>query len=420
MISRLAELDRRHLWHPFTPMRAWCAPEHEPLILQRGQGVWLYDAHDHRYFDGNSSIWTNLHGHSHPALVKAIQSQAATLAHVSALGSANEPSIRLAQALVDLWPVDSLTRVFFSDDGSTAIECALKMAIQYWQMHGTPQRDTFLTFDHAYHGDTLGAAPLGGISRFHERFQRFGLPCHRIADESQLAHVDPTALAGVVIEPVIQGAAGMKLWPHGMMARLRAWCDAHGVFLIADEVMTGFGRTGTMFACHHDGVVPDFLALAKGLTGGTMPLAATLTTERVFTAFLNRDDDPEDRTFYYGHSYSGHAIGCAAALANLAIFKQEKTLAALAPKIIHLAAGLAALQERHPVQISATRQAGFIAALDVTHPTSGAAVCLAARRHGLLTRPIRDTIVLMPPLCATPTELDFALHALSSALTELA
>jgi adenosylmethionine---8-amino-7-oxononanoate aminotransferase len=421
--------DKAHLWHPFTQMQDWCAPEHEPLIITDGKGSVLRDIHGREYLDGNSTIWTNIHGHGHPRLLAAVTEQMQRIAHVSALGFTNEPAIRLARALVELWPANTLTRVFFTDDGSTAIECAMKMAVQYRQQTGEPERSGFLAFDQAYHGDTLGAASLGGVPVFHDRFRRTGLPV-QFADGMAVLHDMPRAqsdaLTAVVIEPLIQGAAGMKTWPAGMLRELREWCDARGVFLIADEVMTGFGRTGRMFACEQEGVVPDFLCLAKGLTGGVMPLAATLTTERVFAAFLGRYEDL--KTFFYGHSYTGHPAGCAVALENLAIFQHEGTLELLQPKIALMRELLAALSAAHPQHIAAVRQCGFIAGVDVARAPgapwpwqmqTGARICLAARRHGLLTRPVRDTLVLMPPLCFTEEELRQAVAALSAAVTEV-
>lgn len=425
--ENLIKADQSHVWHPFTQMRDWCTPEYAPLVLTRGQGSWLYDTEGRRYLDGNSSIWTNIHGHSHPHLVEAIQQQAARMAHSSFLGFTNEPAIRLADKLVGLFPPQTLTRVFFSDNGSTAIEAALKMAVQFHQLTGHPGKCRFAAFDHAYHGDTAGAASLGGISTFNDRFTPLHFPAIRVADLVQLEQLDEkviSTLAAVVIEPLIQGAAGMRTWPTGMLRDLRAWCDRHDVFLILDEVMTGFGRTGHMFACEQEGVVPDFLALAKGLTGGTMPLAVTLTTARVYEAFLG--DYAEMKTFFYGHSYCGNPLGCAAALASLEVFSQENTLASLQPKIRLMGELLHDLAAQPCV--ATVRQCGFIAGIDVTRPDgstfpwqeqTGAKVCLAARQHGLLTRPIRDTLVLMPPLCFSESELRQSVESLCRSIDEI-
>ena len=414
-----AELDKAHLWHPFTPMTEWCAESHEPLFIERGEGVYLWDVEGNRYLDGNSTIWTNLHGHRHPTIDAALRGQLERIAHVSALGFANEPAAHLAAALVGQFPPESLTRVFLSDDGSTAIECACKMAQQYFQLTGQAGRNRFISFDGAYHGDTAGAASLGGIDAFHQRFRRDGFDVEIVPDLAGLDGLAHEDFAAVIIEPLIQGAAGMRTWPKGMLRELRIWCDAHGVLLILDEVMTGFGRTGTMFACQQEDVIPDFLCLAKGLTGGYLPLAATLTTERVFDAFLG----DVSRAFYYGHSYCANPLGCAAALGSLQVFEEERVIESLPEKIEALRESL----DRHfPAtdrRISGVRQVGLIAGIDLVNPESsqrlGSEVCFAARQYGLLTRPVRDTLVFMPPLAITPHEIETGVKALSRALTDV-
>ena len=285
---------------------------------------------------------------------------------------------------------------------------------------------TFLAFTNAYHGDTMGASSLGGINAFHGRFSAFHFPSVHVASMAELTArttpgaadgIDPSQLAAVVIEPLMQGAAGMRLWPAGMLAELRAWCDRHGVFLIADEVMTGFGRTGRMFACEHEGVVPDFVACAKGLSGGYLPLAATFTTEAVYEAFLGGYE--ELKSFFYGHSFTGNQLGCAAALASLAIFREERVLETLAPKIEAMTHALASLKG-HP-HVGDIRQCGFMAGIDVVQADgaaydwklqTGSRVCLAAREHGLLTRPVRDTLVLMPPYCISEAQLAHSVEAI--------
>lgn len=423
--AELQLLDQTHLWHPFTPMAEWCAPGYQPLVLERGEGVWLYDTEGRRYFDGNSSIWTNLHGHCHPVLTAAIREQLDRVAHVSFLGATHEPAVRLAAELVRLFPSGTLTRVFFSDDGSTAVECALRQAWQYWEWMGQPHRRTVAAFAQAYHGDTLGAASLGGIPAFSGTAARLGLPVLRLHDIDELEALpaaDTEVLSAIIIEPLIQGAAGLRLWPTGMLRTLRDWCDRHEVLLIFDEVMTGFGRTGKMFAGEHEAVTPDFLCLAKGLTGGYSPLAATLTTARIFEAFLGAPE--ERRTFFYGHSYSGHPLGCAAALASLSIFRDEDVLGRLGPRIAGLSRGLDQLRQKHSRHVRAVRQCGFVAGFEVGSeirtsealPRWGTAVCTAARSFGLLTRPIGNTVVLMPPLCTSDVELESALSALDQAL----
>lgn len=426
-VEDLPQRDKACLWHPFTQMRDWCAPGHEPLVIAAGRGSTLMDDRGREYLDGNSSIWTNIHGHSHPRIADAIARQAAKLSHSSFLGFTNEPAIRLAERLVGLFPPGALHRVFYTDNGSTAIEVALKMAVQFHQLTGNPERCRFAAFDQAYHGDTAGAASLGGIAAFHDRFAPLTFPVVHVCDLAALQALDPrviSTLAAVIIEPLVQGAAGMRLWPTGLLRDLRAWCDQNGVFLILDEVMTGFGRTGKMFACEHEGVVPDFIALAKGLTGGTMPLAATLTTERVFHAFLG--DYAEMKTLFYGHSYCGNPLGCAAALASLEIFDEERTLERLQPKIQTLTELLRDLVGAP--HVGDVRQCGFIAGIDVVqangspHPwqeQTGARICAAARAHGLLTRPVGDTLVLMPPLCFTDDELGRAVTALCLAISKV-
>ena len=391
----ITRADKSHVWHPFTDMAGWCAGGHQPLVIERGEGVYLFDREGRRYLDGNASIWTNIHGHNHPHINAAITCQLEKIAHCSFLGTTNVPAALLAEQLVGLFPPDTLTKVFFSDDGSTAMECAMKMALQFWQLSGHPERCEFAAFDRAYHGDTFGATALGGIATFHSRFEKLGLKVHRLASADDLEELDASKLACIAVEPLIQGAAGMRTWPSGMLAALRAWCDQEDVLLILDEVMTGFGRTGRMFACEHEGVVPDFLALAKGLTGGYLPLAATLTTQRVFAAF---DGNP----FYYGHSYSGNPLGCAAALANLEVFEIEQTLERLPAKIERLEGELAQL-----VGVGEVRQCGLIAGVDLLggDGSLGAQVCQRARSIGLLTRPVLDTVVLMPPLAISEDQI---------------
>lgn len=417
---RWIEGDQTHCWHPFTRQAEWCARGNELLVLVRGEGVWLWDSEGRRYLDGNSSIWTNIHGHAHPAINSAISKQLGKVAHTSFLGFTHPLAAALAGRLCGFFPEGSLERVFFSDDGSTAIECALKMAVQYRQQSGEPARNGFIAFANGYHGDTLGAASMGGVGRFFERFKGLGFPVQHVRSLAELRDWPTDSIAGVVIEPLIQGVNEMRPWPAGMLAELRQWCDDAGVHLILDEVMTGFGRTGTMFACTQEEVIPDFLCLAKGLTGGYLPLAATLTTGKIYDAFLGS----ADQAFYYGHSYTANPLGCAAALASLDLFETEKTLTHLPEKIARLASGLATLKSRHSL-VHEVRQCGFIAGIELRRPDGekfppgerfGEAVCIAARDHGLLTRAILDTVVLMLPLCASLEEIDHAIRALDLAL----
>lgn len=412
-MTDLLQLEKQHLWHPFTPMQAWCADAHEPLLLQEGRGCRLRDQHGREYLDGNSSIWTNVHGHAHPTINAALRAQIERVAHTSFLGFSHEPAIQLGQQLVDLLPGRPLSRVFYSDNGSTAIEAAIRMALQYWKQNGHPERDTILAFDRAYHGDTLGAASVGGIPLFKGSGNDFGYRVLRVPNLEALnglSEEQTARLAGAIIEPLIQGSAGMRLWPKGMLAGLRAWTQERDVFLLLDEVMTGFGRTGTMFACQQEDVVPDFLCLAKGLTGGYLPLAATLTTERVFEGFLGAG-----RAFYYGHSYTANQLGCAAALGSLQVFREERVLERL-PARISLLNELLADELRPLPAVQDIRQCGLIAGIEVgpypSEKLTGAQICLAARAHGLLTRPVLDTLVLMPPLSVRDDELRQMVQAL--------
>ena len=425
-IEELRRLDKAHLWHPFTQMQDWCASEEDPLIIASGKGAMLTDAEGNEYLDGNSSIWTNVHGHQHPVIDAAIRKQLDQIAHCSALGFSNEPAIRLAEKLVKLFPAETLTRVFFSDDGSTAIECACKMAVQYRQLVGEG-RPNFVAFGGAYHGDTMGAASLGGIGVFFERFGSNGYPVRHMENMEALeamAADEAETVNAVIIEPAIQGAAGMRVWPEGMLRRLRDWCDRNGAFLILDEVMTGFGRTGRLFACQHEDVVPDFLCLAKGLTGGYLPLAATLTTEKVYEAFLGEYE--EMKTFFYGHSYCANPLGCAAALGNLEVFEEEQVIESLPPKVEAMREALAAIENPHWGEI---RQVGLVAGIDLVDAPggealdwqneTGAKVCRAARRYGLLTRPVRDTLTLMPPLCVSVEQIQSSVEALDRATRDV-
>ncbi len=421
--DELIALDKRHLWHPFTPMAEWCDPAHEPLLLVRGQGCSLWDHEGREYLDGNASIWTNAHGHAHPAINSAIADQLQRVAHTSFLGFTHPPAIELAKALVDLFPGGELSRVFYSDNGSTAIESAVRMALQYWQQNGRPERNVLLSFDRAYHGDTLGAASLGGLPVMKGSGNDFGYKVACVPSLEVLRALPAETLAkaaAVIIEPLIQGAAGMRTWPVGMLKQLETWCRERDVFLILDEVMTGFGRTGKMFACEHEGVVPDFLCLAKALSGGYLPLAVTLTTERVFGGFLG-----EGNTFYYGHSFTGSQLGCAAALASLRVFRDERVIEQLPGKVAALTRLLDPLRD-HP-NVKEIRQCGLIVGIEICRHREpleeyapeermGARVCLAARDHGLLTRPVVNTLVLMPPLCVTEPQLEQMVGALAKAL----
>ena len=411
----LSDKDKSYLWHPFTVMSDWCSDSYEPLVIDKGEGVYVFDKLGNRYIDGNSSIWTNLHGHNDPRINSAIKDQLSKISHVSFLGTTNEPAILLAEKLVNLFPEKSLHRVFYSDDGSTAVECAMKMVIQYFQIIDQSHRKKFIAFDNAYHGDTFGAASIGGIDKFFSRFSQLGLPTLSLASTEDLLAIDASQIAAVVIEPMVQGAAGIRLWPEGMLQQIRKWCDENGVLLILDEVMTGFGRTGKMFACEHEGVSPDLLCLAKGLSGGYLPLAVTMAKESIFEAFLGG----EDTTFYYGHSYSGNPLGCAAALASLNIFENDRIIENLERKIEFLKIGLEKLKTKNS-SISEIRQIGLISGIEISSELGiiGPQICHTARKYGLLTRSIGNVIVFMPPLIIAEDQIDDSLNAIESAIHE--
>ena len=410
MQPSLADTDHRYLWHPFTQMKQWLAEE--PVIIAAGEGAVLRDVAGKEYIDANSSIWTNLHGHRHPQITQAIKDQLDRIAHSSFLGLSNVPAIELAERLSKL---TGLPRVFYSDDGSTAMEVALKMAVQYWQHRGQPQRQKFVAFTDAYHGDTIGAVSIGGIHLFHETFKPLTFEVLRAGNIADLKKLLSDEVAGVCIEPLIQGAAGMRLWPTGMLREVRRLCS--DTLLIADEVMTGFGRTGKMFACEHEGVTPDLMAVAKGLTGGYLPLAATLATEEVFNAFLG--EYAEFKTFFHGHTYTGNQLGCAAALANFKVFEDERVLERLQGQIGALRSRLEAC--RRLSGVVDVRQCGFISAVEVgpyrLEEQMGIRICRALRERGILTRPIGNVIVIMPPYCITEAQLDRIFDALAQSLT---
>jgi adenosylmethionine-8-amino-7-oxononanoate aminotransferase len=425
----LVQWDRDHLWHPFTQMKGF--REEELLIITRGGGSFLYDLEGNRYLDGVSSLWANLHGHRRPELDQAVAAQLEQVAHSTLLGLAHPPAIMLARRLAQIVPA-GLNKVFFSDNGSTAVEAALKIAYQYWQNRGEKDKRRFLKLSQGYHGDTLGAVAVGGIPLFHEvyhplLFDTLEAPapyCYRCPHredcreqcltvmEEQVA-VHHRELAAVILEPVMQGAAGMIPQPPGYLAKVREVTRRHRVLLIADEVAVGFGRTGKMFACEHEQVSPDLMCLAKGITGGYLPLAATLATDEVYDAFLGEFE--EFKTFFHGHTYTGNPLAAAAGLASLDIFEKDRVIEGLAPKMEMLARLLAGLAE-HP-HVGDIRRRGLMVGIELVQDKAtrepfpvarrvGHQVILAARKLGAILRPLGDVIVLMPPLCITLEELE--------------
>jgi adenosylmethionine---8-amino-7-oxononanoate aminotransferase len=415
----LQDLDRRVLWHPFTQHSGW--GEEDFPVIERADGTTLYDVAGNEYIDGISSLWCTVHGHRHPAIDIAIKDQLDRVAHSTMLGLTHEPAIRLAERLVALAP-EGLTRVFYSDSGSTACEIALKMAYQWWHQRGERARTGFICLRDSYHGDTIGSVSVGGIELFHSLYRPLlfdawhaepGDPEHMRA----LLAAHGERVAAVIVEPLVQGAAGIHVHPDGYLRAVRDLCDEFGVLLICDEVATGFGRTGTMFACEQEDVAPDVMCLAKGLTGGYLPLAATLASERVYDGFLGAFE--QFRTFFHGHTYTGNPLACAAALATLAVFDQERTLERLEPKIALLGELLA--EHVAPLDsVAEIRRRGFMVGIELAgFPVAarmGHRVTLEARARGAIVRPLGDTVVLMPPLSIDPDELRRLVEITSAAI----
>jgi adenosylmethionine---8-amino-7-oxononanoate aminotransferase len=402
----LVAADRAHLWHPFTQQQGWV--EEEPLIVERAEGTNLIDADGRRYIDGVSSLWCNVHGHCHPRIDAAVRDQLDRVAHSTMLGLSHRPAIELAQRLVELAP-PGLTRVFYSDSGSTATEIALKMAYQYWRQRGE-QRTKFVSLRMAYHGDTIGSVSVGGIDLFHAAYRPLLFDTLQ-AEPGDASRMDSLLkqyqgeVAAVIMEPLVQGAAGMLVHPEGYLRRVRELCHRHDTLLVLDEVATGFGRTGRMFACEHEGVAPDLLCVAKGITGGYLPLAATLGTEEIYEGFLGRFE--EFRTFFHGHTYTGNPLACAAALASLDVFEEERTLEHLQRKIELLEQLLEPIAARS--EVAEVRRRGFMTGIELAEQPlaarMGHQVTLEARRRGAIIRPLGDVVVLMPPLSISEGEL---------------
>ncbi len=403
------QLDQDNLWHPFTQQQGWS--EEDPLVIQRAEGSYVIDGDGRRYIDGHSSLWCNVHGHRQPAIDAAIRAQLDRVAHSTMLGLSHPGAAELAARLIAIAPA-GLSRVFYSDSGSTAAEIALKMAFQYHQQRGGKEarRTSFVRLREAYHGDTLGSVSVGGIDLFHATykpllFETLAAEPGDAADMERILAAHGKDVAAVILEPLVQGAGGIIVHPPGYLAAVRELCDRHGVLLICDEVATGFGRTGTMFACEHEDVSPDFLCLAKGITGGYLPLAATLTTEAVYEGFLGAAE--EFRTFFHGHTYTGNPLACAAALANLDVFESERTIEKLQPKIGLLGELLEEVGTMP--EVSEIRSRGFMVGIDLgDHDPAlriGHRVTTEARERGAIVRPLGNTVVLMPPLSISAEEL---------------
>ena len=424
----LVALDKRRVWHPYTPMQAYIE-QGRPLVIERAQGARLYDLDGRSYIDGNSSWWTAVLGHGHPRLVGALERQARTLCHTALAGIVHENAAVLADELVQVAP-PGLDRVFFSDDGSTSVEVALKLSLQFWLQNGRPERRRFIALDGAFHGDTLGATALGGVEVFRRPFASVLLDCVHVPSAADgferafaaieaLVERDRDHVAAVVLEPIVQGAAGMRIYDPEFLRRVRELTTRHDLLLVADEVFTGYGRTGPMWACEHAGVAPDLLCLAKGFTGGLLPMAATLVSARVFEGFLG----PPERAFYYGHTFCGNPLGAAIAREVLAVFREEQVLEQAARKARRIAAFFEGVRGRPGVR--ATRALGMIGALDLEGEggyldRAGWRVVEAALERGAYLRPLGNVVYVAPPLNIPDADLEELLQIVDAALGCLA
>ncbi|OQA41460.1 MAG: L-Lysine-8-amino-7-oxononanoate aminotransferase [Candidatus Omnitrophica bacterium ADurb.Bin314] len=438
--AQLVSSDRKHIWHPFTQMRDW--QEEEFPVIEKGAGCYLIDVDGRRYLDGVSSLWCNVFGHRVPAIDKAVKRQLGKIAHTTFLGLSHPAAIELSEKLIAIAPKPSpgsgdrpLTRVFYSDSGSESVEIALKMAYQYWQQRGQPKKKKFVKLTNAYHGDTIGSVSVGGIDLFHQIYRpllfetlevpspyRYRWPASDDAEQvkqeslemmEKVLRENAEEVAALVMEPLMQGAAGMIDQPAGYISRARELTRKYNTLLIFDEVATGFGRTGKLFAAEHEGVIPDIMTVAKGLTGGYLPLAATLTTERVYEAFLGQYED--FKTFFHGHTYTANPLACAAALATLELFKKDRTIEKLQPKIALLRKRL---QDFYKLDaVGDIRQAGTMIGIELVRDKRtraefapkekiGVRVIELARKKGAILRPLGPVIVLMPPLAMTEKELN--------------
>lgn len=414
--DRIVALDKARIWHPYTDMDAYRA-QVDPIVVARAEGAWLEDVDGRRYLDANSSWWVAALGHNHPRLVRALVEQAERNCHTALAGMTHEPAAELAEALCQAAP-PGLEHVFYSDDGSTTVEVGLKLALQYWAQNGRPERTRFVALEDAFHGETLGVTAIGGVEVFRRPFtgavaehlhvpsptRAGGLEAAREALARTLTeHGD--RVAAVVLEPVVQGAAGMQVYDPAYLREVRALCDAHDVFLIADEVFTGYGRTGPMWACEHAGIVPDVLCTAKGFSGGMLPMAATLIVPRLFEGFRGG----AERAFYYGHSFCGNPLGAAVALEVLRVFEEERILERAKPKAERIARAFEELGALP--NVARTRAIGMIGALDLEGDADylargGWAVYDEARKRGAYLRPMGNLVYVAPPLNIPDEDLD--------------
>jgi adenosylmethionine---8-amino-7-oxononanoate aminotransferase len=435
--AELLEKNRRFLWNPFTQMKTYLAEE--PVVIERGEGVKLFDVDGVEYYDGNSSLWVNVHGHNRAELNEAIARQLELISHSTLLGMANVPAVELAERLVSLAP-DRLRKVFFSDSGATAVEIGLKVAFAYWRRVGRPEKSLFVAFDNGYHGDTIGSMSVGGIDLFHSEFGPLLFDCERVTfphaygfpgteeecaraslgELERLLGEQARRIACLVVEPLVQAAAGMRMMPPGFLRELQSLCREHDVLLLADEVATGFGRTAEMFACEHEHVEPDVMTLGKGLTGGYLPVAATLVSDEIYDAFYG--DFAELKALYHGHSFTGNQLGCSVALASLNLFEQDRLVEHVQETsrlVTRLLEPIAALPG-----VGDVRQRGLMVGIELLaddwRDRTGQRVCARARELGMLTRPLGDVVVFMPPLVSDADELEAMVGILHQAIAEVA
>ena len=437
--QRLRQLDRQHIWHPFTHMRQWLAEDQ--LVITDAEGMHLIDSDGNRYLDGVSSLWCNIHGHRVPEIDNAIRAQLDRVAHTTMLGLASEPGIILADRLMRLVP-PGLSKIFYSDAGATANEIAFKLAVQYWHNLGRGGKNEFVGFADAYHGDTVGAMSVGRMPAFHQPYfpmlfkvhfapspnvYRGKTPADCLWELERILDQHGKRIAAVCIEPIVQGAGGIIVQPAGFLAGVRKLCDQFDVLLIADEVAVGFGRTGKLFACEHENVSPDLMCVGKGITGGYLPLAATLATQQIFDAFLG--EPWEGKTFFHGHTYTGNPLACAAAVASLDLFEKTRLVDSVQRKSERLAR---MLDELRPLpHVGDIRQKGFMVGIELVavkrskepfdpRRREGAAVCARIRKHGVILRPLDDVIVLMPPLAMEIDDLNRIVTALTEEIAGIA
>lgn len=427
---QLQRKDRQFVWHPFTQMKDYAEQDH--LLIERAEGIYLYDADGKQYYDTISSWWVNLHGHGHPRIRKAITRQMEQMDHVMFSGLTHRPGIELAEKLVEITPI-GLDKVFYSDNGSTAVEVALKMSFQYWQQVGRTTKTEFVYMDHSYHGDTIGAVSVGGVDMFHAMFKPLLFTAHKVpcpdpgewgdspeagvaaclAALEQRFDLSGGSIAAMIVEPMIQAAGGMILYPAAYLLGVRELCTRYGVHLIADEVAVGFGRTGEMFGCNHAGISPDLMCLSKGLTAGVVPLAATLCSEEIYQAFY--DDHHSGKAFLHGHSFTGNPVAAAVALESLSIFEDERVLEHVREAAAHLKGQMAA-QFGHLDHVGGVRSLGMVGAFDLyadkTNKTQypptermGEQIFQEGLKEGLILRPLGDTLYYWLPLCTTTIQI---------------